>query len=256
MKKKLYTAIYYVALIVAIGSAAYIGWYYFELYQSDKQVEKIQDLVMIEPTDDSSGSQENPGESNTSPGVVNIKIDFPTLKTINSDAVGWVRIDNTRVDYPVVQANDNEYYLNRNVFKKYDRQGAVFMDYRNVMSDQNIILYAHNMKNGNMFADVAKYKSIEQLKKHPVLTLLIDEDTIRFEVIGAFYYNTKQDDYQYLRINFNDAEREEYLSFLNSRNLYGHITIESNDQLLTLSTCNYDSKGDRFVLILKNISRI
>ncbi|MCZ0704646.1 SrtB family sortase [Natronobacillus azotifigens] len=96
-----------------------------------------------------------------------VKYKTKSLVGINKDYVGWINIEDTTVDYPVVKTGDNEFYLSHNFYKQEDFAGAIFMDYRNSMDklDKNLILYGHNMKDGSMFGSLKNYLEEDYLKK-------------------------------------------------------------------------------------------
>ncbi len=87
------------------------------------------------------------------------------LKEINPDYMGWINIENTPIDYPVVKGKDNEFYLTRDFNKKYLALGSIFMDYRNKgFEDKNVVIYGHHMRDKSMFGSLKKFKDIEYLK--------------------------------------------------------------------------------------------
>ncbi|MGL4797173.1 MAG: sortase domain-containing protein, partial [Paraclostridium sp.] len=80
------------------------------------------------------------------------------LSSKNTNFKFWITVDNTNIDYPVVQSKDNEYYLSKDFYNQDSSSGSIFMDYRNKFDDKNIILYGHNMKNKTMFNNILKFK--------------------------------------------------------------------------------------------------
>src|SRR5699024_6284321 len=103
-----------------------------------------------------------------------IRPGFEELLAENNDVVGWITIDDTKIDYPIVQGKDNETYLNRNFFHEETRAGSIFMDYRNdVKSDENknMIIYGHRMKDGTMFQQLTKYLDQTFVEEHPTFTI-------------------------------------------------------------------------------------
>jgi sortase B len=131
------------------------------------------------------------GPTQTSaPGAFEFAISpkFKPLLEKNDEIVGWLRIDDTPVDYPVTQTDNNEYYLTHDVNKKENITGSIFMDYRNNIKgyNRNTILYSHSMKNGTMFGAVLRYESRWNFENKPI----IEFDTIygdeKWEIFSAY----------------------------------------------------------------------
>ncbi len=180
----------------------------------------------------------------------NYKIDFDYLKSTNSDIVAYLQVDNTKVNYVVVKGHDNEYYLNHNINKDYNVAGWVFMDYKNKLdgNDKNIVIYGHNMTDGSMFGSLSKALKkewYENIDNHSIL-LVTENEKITYQIFSI--YSIIPEDY-YIDTEFNSEE--EYQKFLNtikSRSIYNSdIDLTTNDQVLTLSTCNLS--GDKRIVI-------
>lgn len=173
------------------------------------------------------------------------------LQQINPDIVGWIKIDNTPINYPVLQAKDNEYYLHRNYKHEEHRAGSIFMDYRNDIfaQDQHMIIYGHAMKDGSMFGQLKQFTDEDFFREHRIFTLDTLVDSYQVEIFSV--YRTTIDFY-YLQTEF--SSQEEHASFLHTiqdRSLFNtDTTVTTEDQLLTLSTCDYvlAPKDSRLVL--------
>ncbi|MBO4900087.1 MAG: class B sortase [Lachnospiraceae bacterium] len=179
----------------------------------------------------------------------------------NKSVIGWITIDGTNIDYPVMQTVNNEYYLNHNFDGKEDNNGSIFMDCNcNAMfRSTNLIVYGHHMKSGKMFGNLKKYESEDYCKEHN----LIKFDTIYekglYEVMYVFRDTIKDAGnvgfkyYQFIDV----ASEEEFDSNMNAMaemSLYDTgVTAKYGDQLLTLSTCNGSTSTARFVVVAKRI---
>lgn len=170
-------------------------------------------------------------------------IDFDYLKKINSDTVGYLSIDGVDINYPVVEGDNNDYYLNHSFDKTKNVAGWIFMDYRNsssIFDDKNTVIYGHNMKDGSMFG------KLKQLKNSDIDTIYYydEENKITFKIISM--YEIDAEDY-YITTNMNDNE---YLKFLNTIKGRSIKKIDYNpsleDKIITLSTCSSSKK--RFVV--------
>ena len=187
---------------------------------------------------------------------------YQTLYGLNPDIVGWVSIEGTKVDYPVMQTiYDEEYYLHRNFYEDSSNEGLPFMDNRCVVSkpSSNLIIYGHNMKNGTMFADLLKYASKDFYEQHRYIRFDTIYEEALYEIIAVFRSRVAYRDEQTFKFyNFIEAdlenEFEEYYNAIRSMSLYD-IEAEaiSSDYLITLSTCEYTVEDGRFVVVARKI---
>ncbi|MFB5764093.1 class B sortase [Paenibacillus medicaginis] len=176
---------------------------------------------------------------------------FQPLLVINQDIVGWLTIDGTAVDYPILQAEDNEFYLSRNYRKEQTRAGSIFMDFRNRIdgTDQNTVIYGHRMKDNSMFGSLKKYLDKDYFKAHPVIyydTLYGSYDLEIFSV-----YRTTAD-VNYIRTSFNsEFDYAEFIEQSQQRSEYETgVHVNTTDRIVTLSTCDYvlDPEEGRLVV--------
>lgn len=168
----------------------------------------------------------------------------------NSDLVGYITIPGTKLDMPVMQGEDNDFYLNHNWLKEIDVYGTPFIDWRSTImrgyQSHNITIYGHNSKKGEYFECVKYYSDMDYYKEHP----FIQFDTIagpgEYVVIGRFTENIRAEGFFYYHEyrNVNEADFNEFLRKLDERNYYEtDIDVTYGDLLLTLSTCNDDIAG-------------
>ena len=192
------------------------------------------------------------------------KIDFSPLLEVNKDTKAWLKIEGTSIDNPVVQAKDNNQYLNRNFSGKKSRYGTLFFDYRDIISEsgnsQNLVIYGHNMKDGSMFAGLLKYKNLNFYKQYPTFKLTTLHRQSNYQVFSVFLINAnaKHDNgyiYNFLRNSFTD--QEEFLSWVEEakkRSLINtNVDIYAGDEIVTLVTCAYDFDDARLVVMGKRI---
>ncbi len=167
--------------------------------------------------------------------------DMKALKTINEDTVGWLKVNNTNIDYPVVQSSDNDYYLKHNFKKEEEKSGWIFADYRADMENlsKNTIIFGHNMYySGVMFGTLYKAKSASWYKNKD--NQIIEFDSLYKKMkwkIFSIYKVPKTSDY--LIANFSsDNKFQEFLNLITERSMYNFNTpVSVNDKILTLSTC-------------------
>lgn len=187
--------------------------------------------------------------------------EYQTLYNKNKKLIGWIKIDDTKIDYPVMQTANNEYYMDHNFNQEYDKNGSLFLDkdcdivHRNT----NLIIYGHHMKSGKMFGGLNKYSSEEYCKSHPNIQFDTIYERGTYEVMYVFrsrIYNEDEVVFKYYQ--FLDAASEQefnsYMQEMAALSLYDTgVTASYGDQLLTLSTCDYSEEDGRFVVVAKRV---
>ena len=184
------------------------------------------------------------------------------LKKENNDIVAWLEIPNTKINYPVLQTSDNEYYMKHNYKKEKSGDGSIFLDkdYNWDTPSSNLLIYGHNNKNGNMFQDLLKYEDENYYTEHPTIQFTTVNEDCTYEIIAVFksrvYYKSEQNVFRYYY--FINAENEEeynnYVEESKKASLYDTgKTAEYGDQLLTLSTCEYSQEDGRFVIVARKV---
>ena len=169
------------------------------------------------------------------------------LKTVNRDIVAWIDIPEV-LQYPIVQAQDNIYYLDQDIHGNSAAHGSIFMDYRNdVLKDENIIIYGHYMRDGTMFGNLKKYKREDYFKDNQYIYLDIGEKTNKYKIFSAYITEGNTD---YLKNSF--LSKDEFLSYIekaNEKSLFKEEhKFSGQDRLITLSTCTYEYKNARMVI--------
>ena len=178
------------------------------------------------------------------------------IKTVNEDIIGWIKVDNTNINYPYVQTSDNKYYLNHSYDKSYNDAGWVFMDYRNNsnLDNKNTILYAHSRLDKTMFGSLSKVfrREWHTNKDNHIINISTPTENSLWQIFSV--YKIEAESY-YITTDFDDDN--EYLEFLNtlkSRSKHNfNVTMNSNDSIITLSTCYSDT--ERTVVHAKKIKK-
>ncbi len=173
--------------------------------------------------------------------------DYAALLEINKDTVGWLKVNNTNVDYPVVQASDNDYYLSRNYKGQKDNSGWIFLDYRAdaVNLSQNNIIFGHNMYySGVMFGTLykTKYSNWYTNPENQIIEFNTMYQKLRWQIFSIYVVPNTND---YLIANFSSDEKfQEFLNLITERSIYGFNTpVFTTDKILTLSTCSNNGKN-------------
>lgn len=185
------------------------------------------------------------------------------LQKQNSDIVGWLKIENTNINYPVVQGKDNDFYMTHDYKKEYSKEGSLFLDkdYDWTLPSTNLLIYGHNNRGTNeMFTGLINYKDEDYYKKHKTIRFTTNTEDAEYEIISVFlsrvYYKSETDVFRYYYfINAeNEQEFNEYVQNSKEASLYDiEATAEYGDQLLTLSTCEFSQEDGRLAVVARKI---
>lgn len=178
------------------------------------------------------------------------KIDFGALEEINEDIVGWIYVPNTKIDYPLVIGEDNDYYISHNAEKAEFRAGAIFLDYQNKpdFSDQNTIIYGHRMNDGSMFGTLNKYESDAFFRENDTVYIYLPDGSVnKYKIFSAYVVNEVDETYT---IGFSSDEAyEQYLKKMRGRSPYkSEVELNAQDNIITLSTCVKGQDEKRYVV--------
>ena len=237
MKKIIKIILLGICLVIFIYSA-YNIYNYIKEENANKKLknELIEDVITEVPSTELTKNEEK----------IPISVDFSTLKEKNQDIVGWIYSKDTPINYPVVQAKDNQYYLHRLINGEYNASGSIFMDYRNNpnLEDNNTIIYGHNMKSDEMFGTLQNYKNQEYYDNHKILYYFTQEKKYEIKLIAGYTASLKDDIY-----NLNEINQEQKEKLLQKSDFKSDVNISQNDKLITLSTCSYEYEDARYILI-------
>lgn len=163
------------------------------------------------------------------------------IKKENLYTIGWLIVEGTNINYPVVKYKDNSYYLNHDYYNDYNSAGWIFMDYRNKLDDQNIVIYGHHRRDGSMFGSIDNLLSNKNINNK--ILFITEEGTTTYKIFSVYNIN-KEDNYN--DNNFKDFNKMINI-FKNRSEINFHENIDNIKQLITLSTCHSNNK-DRIVV--------
>ena len=213
---------------------------FHDIYSENKQEEIIDSLIEIGDVKPSSEIDKIP------------QIDFSKLKEVNNAIVGWMIIDGTQVNYPIVKGKDNSYYLNHSYDKSYNSYGSIFMDYRSNenFSDLNTFIYGHYTSNGSMFGELKKYMEESFYKEHPFFYILTPNGNYKVDVISVYTDDALSSSYNAKFNDLNDYQR--YIEKIRLKSRYS-TDISVNyilDRTITLYSCSHESgsKTERYFI--------
>ena len=182
---------------------------------------------------------------------------YGTLYEQNNDFVGWIQIDGTNINYPVMQTPDNpDYYLKHSFENTWSDYGVPYLDEACVIGrSNNLVIYGHHMSNGSMFCDLELYSDPAFCMDHPVIRFDTLSSFGEYEVIAVFRYNTNQETFRYDReVNMDETRFSWFMEQVHARELFSTGKDASfGDQLLTLSTCEYTYKNGRLVVVARKV---
>ncbi|MDD7050219.1 MAG: class B sortase [Lachnospiraceae bacterium] len=252
MFKRVILLIFIILLVSLIGISSY--FIYKQINEENKQESIFEDLYEIIQVDEENSIENNLATNNT--------INLSELYKQNNDLIGWIKIDNTNIDYPVMQTVNNEYYLDHNYTQEYDKNGSIFLDKDCDITNPgtNMIIYGHHMKSGKMFGNLDKYSSKKYYEEHPVIQFdTIYEEGI-YQIMYVFrsrIYNEDEIVFKYYQF-FEAATPEEFDSTMQEManiSLYDTgVTATYGDKLITLSTCDHAEEDGRFVVVAKKVN--
>jgi sortase B len=233
--RRLRAAVFSVFLAAALIGAGGLLLYWIDAINAKTSTQKAREIYLLPSSDQ---AENEPDEAARA---------FEAIRRLNPEAVAWIRIPDTQIDYPVAMSDDNRYYLSHNFLGERSYRGAIFMDWRNDPRDKHLIIYGHAMRDKSMFGALEKFKSEAFAAAHPVLEMNLAGKATRWRVFAV-----RITDSRLLDIAFaNDDLFAQYAaSFCTQSLINTGICVDASDTVLTLSTC----EGSRHLLVhLKRI---
>ena len=268
--KRVITLLQVLFICIFVVCGAYIAKAFYDKVQTEKEMSQLREMVN---TQDEREEQTMPTKapeeefyeipSDTAVEETDNGEAFERYRQLyerNNDMRGWIKIDGTPIDYPVVQNSEsNAYYLHRNFDKQKSSAGIPFMDYQCDYDSDNIIIYAHNMTNGTMFHHLLDFASYDFYGKHRDISFDTLQNRYIYRVVAVFRTSVgSKNEFKYYEYISPQTEEEfdEFISTCKALSLYdtGEDVI-FGDKLLTLSTCSYNSRNERFVVVSKRIAQ-
>lgn len=181
-------------------------------------------------------------------------VDFEGMWEINQDVYAWITIPGTVIDYPVLQhATDNSYYLNYNIDGSYGYPGCIYTESMNArdFTDNNTVIYGHNMKNGTMFSDLHKFEDASFLKENDQVIIYMPEQELSYTIFAAYVYDDR-----HLLYSFNFGDKDVYAGYLETvqgiRDMNAvireDVAVTADDRIITLVTCLADQPEKRLLV--------
>lgn len=248
-KNKINKIIFLLLAIFFVCGILYIGNYYYNSQKNKTENENILNEISI----DTSKVTEQKTER---------MLQLEELQKGNQDIVAWFEIEDTNINYPVLQTTDNDYYLTHNYKKEEQKGGSLFLDkdFDLTNGSDNYLIYGHRMTNGTMFEDLMKYEKEDFYKQHTKIKFTTNKEDSVYEILSVFYsrvyYKSEKDVFRYYYfVNANnEQEYNEFVEKAKKVSIYDTgVSATYGEQLLTLSTCEYSQEDGRFVVVCKKV---
>ena len=260
-------------LLIAIGIFCFAAWKLVTIYldyktgvdeytaleeyaNNEKVTEGLEDTMDVNDTMGDEWGDAELTEHSGSNRFENMEnpIDFDSLQEINPDVIGWLEMEAVdTINYPIVQGEDNDYYLHRTFQETDNFAGSIFMDYMNKSNfgQRNTIIYGHNMKNGSMFGSLKDYRDQEVYNKSPYFWIYTPTRIYKYEIFSCAEVDKFGQDYQ---ITFQDKEDfQEFIYHAQDQSLYDTgVDVDYTDTVVTLSTCT-GNEATRFIVQGKRV---
>lgn len=266
----IFCAIIVITLLVFYAEKVIVDATYDKLFEEVENAEQMaskpdQDTIPEEPTETTpeTSAPEDPTEAPTdSPEDIfdkdKILARYQSLYSKNNELFGWIQIENTRVNYPVMHStDDNDEYLHRDFYGNYFYAGIPFADIKCDRGSDNILIYGHNMKNGTMFRDILKYKDKSYWEKNRTFMFSDLTEEYTYEILAVFYdriYKKSENVFKFYQfIDAEDKEDFDYaISQFKQKSIYDTgVSAQYGDKLVTLVTCAYHVDDGRFVIVAR-----
>ncbi|MCL2046009.1 MAG: class B sortase [Oscillospiraceae bacterium] len=258
-KSTIFAIIIIVVGILVMGLAAYRIWELKQVYvQADSTYDDLSSMVRKNTETGARASMvNNTGDdgftvNNLNEAIIHIptfELDFEMLVSINEDAVAWLYSPDTVIDYPVMRADDYEYYLNHLADGTVNANGSLFIDYNNAhdFSEELTVIYGHHMKSGSMFGSIVGYKEQAYFDKHPFMYLYTQNESYRIDLLYGRLVSASE----WIEHGFMHASNiEDLLSFSAAQSTFSSdASYEKGDRIIILSTCSYEFNDARYFLV-------
>lgn len=268
MKKWMYTLLIILLCCVFLFCAYQLGSYYYQSYIQQQQFDQLAALVQenipastVPPTEPSPESEGAPPPAETQPPANTPLPEYVPLSQLNSDYAGWLQIEGTQINYPVMHAPDRtDYYLHRDFYGNYSGHGCLYIRETcdPVTPSDNVTIYGHNMKDGSMFAGLLNYHSKSYWQSHPFITFNTLTQYHTYQIFAVFTTTaSRSSGFPYHQFENADTpeEFESYVNQCKALSLYDTgVEAVYGDKLITLSTCEYSQSNGRFVVVAKRIN--
>lgn len=244
-----------VALVLCLGMVIFCGsqlaGIFLEYKEGTDEYDDLQKYVEAEPPQVAYGEEADSQEGQE--GERRLRIDLEGLRAQNEDVVGWIEIPDTEISYPLMQGDDDQYYLKHTFSGNKNSAGSIFIETLNKpdLTELHTIIYGHNMKNGSMFGSLKEYRNASYLLDHPMVYIDLEDGTHVYEIFSCYETAANSDTYTIGFAREPDQQYERFVAMIKDRSLYDTgVEVSKENRVITLSTCT-KSGEKRFVVHAK-----
>ena len=242
MKKFIKVLIIIISICVLIYCSFNITRYLVNSSKNKKLMNNIKEIAV--------NDVKNTSNNNENEVTIPIGVDFDRLIEYNADIKAWLYLDDSIINYPVTQSNNNSYYLDHSIDNNYNPAGSLFIDYRNKSDFTDVVtyIYGHHMKNNTMFGNLVDYKDQSYYDNHKTMYLLTKDKSYKIEIFASLTVADGADIYNFINT---DSNQEIVKIAKEGSNISSNVEVLEDDKIIVLSTCTYDFKNARFVVLGK-----
>lgn len=237
MKKNILNIILVLCVVGLLASGVGLFMIYQRYHQAETEYTEIKETYTQEVVVETEEKEETVRE-----------IDFESLKEINEDIIGWIWLEDTEIDYPVLQSHDNDEYLHMTFNGTENSAGSLFVDARcnGMLSDDNTIIHGHNMKNGSMFHALNQYTDEDFYNQHRIFWIYTPEKSARYKIISVYIGDADSVSYY---VEGMDMTYEEWLETVYGMSMYETDGYDAEKKTITLSTCHGSAGTSRRMIV-------
>jgi sortase B len=240
-------------IMIALGL---YGYDYYLSFVNEGDLREVVELLDVRDQIRDRLIEENPDLNYEEIERLSLQELHAQFEAVNSDYVGWIVVNGTKINYPFVLGNDNSFYLNHNFQKRRLKHGAIFMDYRNKsdFSDRHIVLYGHAMRDNSMFGAIDLYKRQSFFNSHSIIEIRLKNETRTYKIFSAYQVDAS---ITRLSVPANNRSLSSLFETFTSRAMYPTNTdITNKDHILTLVSCTDDVDNGRIIVhaVLQSIT--
>lgn len=247
MKRRLLSFVEVVSVIIFCISLYKLLAIYKGYKQGDEIYKGAQNYTETEPQKEDDEEEQN----------FYFVSDLAKLKSINEEVCGWILIPDTQINYPLMNDDNNQYYLKHTYDNIYSDFGSIFIDCKCSFLDFNTVIYGHNTRNGSMFGSLKEYKDLDYYKEHPSIYILYEDIEKRYDIIAALTVEVTDPAYEFNQDS--NAEQKLWLEELISRSEVPTLKttpVNGEEKIITLSTCTSRTKTERFIVIAEEVKTV
>jgi sortase B len=252
--KKIINYVIIVLLLISITTASVLLWHEYSLNKNGEEFVELSKILRQQ-------TEVKEKNEDSSKEILSVSSGFSELKKTNDDLVGWLTIEGTPIDLPIMFTPEfPEYYLRRNFNKDYSISGTPFIDERCILEPQssNIIIYGHKMRDKSMFSTLSNYKDNDYFINHPTISFYTEVSTQIYKVFGIIETEIYSDtEFNYYAMLDTKAKFDLFVKAVKDNSLNDvEMNVEYGDKLISLSTCILDSEIGRFIVVGKLVDTI